>query len=120
MRSIRATAGLICGRIRSRVSSASSTSSSSSLSRGRNRGGSTTSRGSGQVPVGIAVMAQLTRRDLLAAGAAIVAAHTVGDAADEARTVALSGALMILHTPFTSDGAVDWDDLAREARFVGK
>jgi 4-hydroxy-tetrahydrodipicolinate synthase len=27
---------------------------------------------------------------------------------------------MILSTPFTDDGAVDWDDLAREARFVNQ
>jgi dihydrodipicolinate synthase/N-acetylneuraminate lyase len=27
---------------------------------------------------------------------------------------------MILHTPFRNDGAVDWDDLAREALFVDK
>lgn len=30
----------------------------------------------------------------------------------------LRGALMILSTPFTDDGTVDWEDLAREARFV--
>jgi 4-hydroxy-tetrahydrodipicolinate synthase len=32
----------------------------------------------------------------------------------------LRGALMILHTPFTPDGAVDWEDLAREVRFVDR
>lgn len=32
----------------------------------------------------------------------------------------LRGALMILSTPFTDEGAVDWDDLAREARFVDR
>jgi 4-hydroxy-tetrahydrodipicolinate synthase len=32
----------------------------------------------------------------------------------------MRGAFMILHTPFTTDGAVDWDDLAREAQFVDR
>ena len=32
---------------------------------------------------------------------------------------AMRGAFMILSTPFTDTGDVDWDDLAREARFVG-
>ena len=64
-------------------------------------------------------MTELTRREyLLALGAAAVAARRVRAAADEARPTSLGGALMILHTPFTSEGAVDWDDLAREAVFV--
>ena len=32
----------------------------------------------------------------------------------------MRGAFMILHTPFTAAGAVDWDDLAREALFVDR
>jgi len=64
-------------------------------------------------------MTELTRREyLLALGGAAVAARRVRAAADEARPTSLGGALMILHTPFTSEGAVDWDDLAREAVFV--
>jgi len=64
-------------------------------------------------------MTELTRREyLLALAGAAVAAQSVRAAADEARPTSLGGALMILHTPFTSEGAVDWDDLAREAAFV--
>ncbi len=33
---------------------------------------------------------------------------------------ALRGAFMILHTPFTESKAVDWEDLARELRFVDR
>lgn len=33
---------------------------------------------------------------------------------------AMRGAFMILHTPFTKAGAVDWDDLANEAAFVDR
>lgn len=65
----------------------------------------------------------LTRREAVAMlGGAVLAAATParaqsgagrGDAADRMR-----GAFMILHTPFTEEGAVDWDDLAREAAFV--
>jgi dihydrodipicolinate synthase/N-acetylneuraminate lyase len=32
----------------------------------------------------------------------------------------LRGAFMILHTPFTADGMVDWEDLAREVAFVDR
>ena len=32
----------------------------------------------------------------------------------------LRGAFMILHTPFTADGAVDWEDLEREVAFVDR
>jgi dihydrodipicolinate synthase/N-acetylneuraminate lyase len=32
----------------------------------------------------------------------------------------MRGAFIILHTPFTDSGAVDWEDLAREARFVDR
>ncbi len=59
-----------------------------------------------------------SRRQFLATVAATAIAsrsHPVNGAAKPLR-----GAFMILHTPFTSDGAVDWDDLAREARFVDR
>jgi 4-hydroxy-tetrahydrodipicolinate synthase len=32
----------------------------------------------------------------------------------------MRGAFMILHTPFTGSGAVDWEDLAKEALFVDR
>ena len=35
-----------------------------------------------------------------------------------AESASMRGAFMILSTPFTESGAVDWDDLAREAKFV--
>ena len=59
-----------------------------------------------------------SRRQFFAtvAGAAIAARG----ARPIAATKPMRGAFMILHTPFTADGAVDWDDLAREARFVDR
>ena len=61
-----------------------------------------------------------TRRDFLTAmTAAAVTAHLKGDSA-EAAAKPMRGAFMILHTPFTADGAVDWEDLAREAAFVDR
>jgi 4-hydroxy-tetrahydrodipicolinate synthase len=41
-------------------------------------------------------------------------------AAADSPAPSLRGALLILHTPFTRDGAVDWDDLTREAEFVDR
>jgi dihydrodipicolinate synthase/N-acetylneuraminate lyase len=38
----------------------------------------------------------------------------------ERSTKRMRGAFMILTTPFTADGEVDWDDLAREAQFVDR
>ena len=32
----------------------------------------------------------------------------------------MRGACMILSTPYTASGAVDWEDLAREAEFVDR
>ncbi len=65
-------------------------------------------------------MTRITRRDLLAAASA--AAIGVGNAAAAEPTTKprLRGALLILHTPFTADGAVDWDGLVREAHFVDR
>jgi 4-hydroxy-tetrahydrodipicolinate synthase len=58
-----------------------------------------------------------SRRDFLATlTAAAVVAHVKGDAAAKP----LRGAFMILHTPFTGDGAVDWEDLSREVAFVDR
>jgi 4-hydroxy-tetrahydrodipicolinate synthase len=65
-------------------------------------------------------MQKLTRRECLAAlGASAVAIRAgVMSAASGAAGKPLRGAFMILHTPFTADGGVDWEDLAREATFV--
>jgi dihydrodipicolinate synthase/N-acetylneuraminate lyase len=63
-----------------------------------------------------------TRRECLAAFAsAAIAPHvrlgaTAG--AEPAASKPMRGAFMILSTPFTEAGAVDWADLEREARFV--
>ena len=62
-------------------------------------------------------MQKLTRRECLAAMAAVAVAPR--------RAAALTprpmrGAFMILATPFTGAGEVDWDDLVREARFVDR
>ena len=60
-----------------------------------------------------------SRRDFLATlTATAIAAHLKDGSAAAAKT--LRGAFMILHTPFTHDGMVDWDDLAREAGFVDR
>jgi 4-hydroxy-tetrahydrodipicolinate synthase len=60
---------------------------------------------------------KLSRRECLApiAGAMIA---TRGMAAPSAK--AMRGAFMILTTPFTATGAVDWEDLEGEARFVDR
>ena len=60
-----------------------------------------------------------SRRDFLATlTATAVAAHLKGGLTAGAKP--MRGAFMILHTPFTADGAVDWEDLAREAAFVDR
>src|SRR6187200_1576117 len=60
-----------------------------------------------------------TRRDFLATIASSVAAsRVVLGAAASAKP--MRGAFMILHTPFTATGAVDWEDLTREALFVDR
>lgn len=60
-----------------------------------------------------------TRRDFLATIASSVAASRVVFGAPGS-TKPMRGAFMILHTPFTEAGAVDWDDLAKEALFVDR
>jgi 4-hydroxy-tetrahydrodipicolinate synthase len=62
---------------------------------------------------------ELTRREYLERVAGAVVASAWGGtvrAADAPKP--LRGALMILNTPFTAGGDVDWDDLVNEARFV--
>jgi 4-hydroxy-tetrahydrodipicolinate synthase len=50
-----------------------------------------------------------------------LAAQTAAAApADAAAGKAMRGVFIILNTPFTSAGAVDWDDLAREVAFVDR
>jgi dihydrodipicolinate synthase/N-acetylneuraminate lyase len=69
---------------------------------------------------------RLTRRECLGAlaGAAAVAplsraaADVAAWAAPASGAKPIRGAFMILTTPFTDAGEVDWDDLAREVRFV--
>jgi dihydrodipicolinate synthase/N-acetylneuraminate lyase len=66
-------------------------------------------------------MTSWTRRELLRLGPAALAAGLVrSGGAHAAAGKPLRGALLILHTPFTADGAVDWDDLARETLFVDR
>jgi dihydrodipicolinate synthase/N-acetylneuraminate lyase len=62
----------------------------------------------------------MTRRECLALLAATVAAPRVVRAADGGTAKPLRGAFIILHTPFTEAGAVDWEDLAREVAFVAR
>lgn len=65
-----------------------------------------------------------SRRECLTALAALAAVPRLARAAiPTAAPTTLTGkpmrgAFMILHTPFTASGAVDWEDLAREAAFV--
>lgn len=61
-----------------------------------------------------------TRRDFLATmTASAVMAHLKG-AGVAAAAKPLRGAFMILHTPFTAEGLVDWEDLVREVAFVDR
>jgi 4-hydroxy-tetrahydrodipicolinate synthase len=64
-------------------------------------------------------MTLTTRREFLASVAATAVVSQIrGVAAASAKP--MRGAFMILNTPFTNAGAVDWDDLAREAQFVDR
>ena len=66
-------------------------------------------------------MRTLTRREcLLTLGAAAVVARQPRVLATGTSAKQMRGAFMILHTPFTTAGEVDWDDLAREAAFVDR
>src|SRR5262245_37834281 len=62
----------------------------------------------------------ITRRDLLMTLGAGAVSMRMGSRRASAETPPLRGALLILHTPFTRDGAVDWEDLTREAEFVDR
>jgi 1-pyrroline-4-hydroxy-2-carboxylate deaminase len=66
------------------------------------------------------IMTSISRREMLfTLGAGVVSVR--GSAVATARAnKPLRGALLILHTPFTATGAVDWEDLAREAAFVDR
>jgi 1-pyrroline-4-hydroxy-2-carboxylate deaminase len=64
---------------------------------------------------------RLTRRECLSAlagTAAFSSRRIVGATTLAAGGKPMRGAFMILTTPFTDAGEVDWDDLAREVRFV--
>jgi dihydrodipicolinate synthase/N-acetylneuraminate lyase len=60
----------------------------------------------------------LTRRECLGALTAAAVFSRRGSATAVAAGKPMRGAFMILTTPFTDAGEVDWDDLAREVRFV--
>jgi dihydrodipicolinate synthase/N-acetylneuraminate lyase len=67
----------------------------------------------------------VTRRECLATLAAAAGLSQARNSAAAAAPAAgaakqLRGAFMILNTPFTREGAVDWDDLAGEAQFVDR
>ena len=67
----------------------------------------------------------LSRRQYLALMAGAVGAATARPVAVGARAVdggakPLRGAFMILNTPFSANGEVDWDDLVNEVRFVDR
>ena len=61
-----------------------------------------------------------TRREFLASVAATAVISHVRGLSAAAATKPMRGAFMILNTPFTEAGAVDWDDLTREALFVDR
>ncbi len=71
--------------------------------------------------LGSPVMRVLNRREVLAAlAASAAAAHRGFGHAAAAETKPLRGVCMILNTPFTPAGEVDWDDLVNEVRFVDR
>src|SRR5215471_15681701 len=59
----------------------------------------------------------LTRREF---GTAVVGASVVGRVRLQADPKALRGVFIILTTPFTARGDVDWEDLARETTFCDR
>lgn len=64
----------------------------------------------------------LSRRALLQAlgAAALLPRLGVASVGAAAATKPMRGVFIILNTPFTATGAVDWDDLAREVAFVDR
>jgi dihydrodipicolinate synthase/N-acetylneuraminate lyase len=65
-------------------------------------------------------MTIVSRREFLGSAAATVVATGARSRAESTTAKPMRGAFMILHTPFSADGAVDWEDLAREAIFVDR
>lgn len=69
-------------------------------------------------------MSDVTRRQFARAGlgalAGCAALPRFASAADTRASKPMRGVFIILTTPFTATGAVDWDDLAREALFVDR
>ena len=66
------------------------------------------------------MVTSISRREMLfTLGAGVMSARGVAAAALEMNKP-LRGTLLILHTPFTATGAVDWEDMAREAAFVDR
>ncbi|HEV3060503.1 MAG TPA: dihydrodipicolinate synthase family protein [Vicinamibacterales bacterium] len=65
-------------------------------------------------------MTIVCRREFLVSAAATVVAAGARGRAESTTAKPMRGAFMILHTPFSADGAVDWEDLAREAIFVDR
>lgn len=66
------------------------------------------------------MVTSISRREMLfTLGAGVISMRGDTATALEANKP-LRGALLILHTPFTATGAVDWEDLAREAAFVDR
>jgi dihydrodipicolinate synthase/N-acetylneuraminate lyase len=69
-------------------------------------------------------MTLINRRDFTRAGlgamAGLVAGPAPGWTADAGAAKRMRGVFIILTTPFTASGEVDWDDLAREALFVDR
>jgi len=67
-------------------------------------------------------MSDMSRREFARAGLATLGALAAGSvpagSAAAGASKAMRGAFMILTTPFTASGNVDWEDLAREAAFV--
>jgi 4-hydroxy-tetrahydrodipicolinate synthase len=61
-----------------------------------------------------------SRREFLATLAATAVVAPARSRPASAAAKPMRGAFMILHTPFTAEGAVDWEDLAREALFVDR
>jgi 4-hydroxy-tetrahydrodipicolinate synthase len=65
-------------------------------------------------------MTILSRRECLATLGAAAVAASLPRAAAGATGKTLRGAFIILNTPFTASGDVDWDDLTREALWVDR
>lgn len=63
---------------------------------------------------------KFTRREYLALLASAAALPTVLSERSSAAGKPMRGAFMILSTPYTESGAVDWDDLAHELEFVDR